>query len=169
MEQADRYLDQLRQDGFVFLRDFFAAETADRACAEIDHWYRMDVGERAKNSHAGMVHRGSAGVTHLHAPSHLMMVDVYGKSPTLDAMVEKIFTDPVSARVLERVLGKHFKLRGYNARRMTGAYDPKPVSPYGLPHDWHRDWRGEVGIALLLTDIPPRGNSGTPLLPASHT
>ena len=169
MEQADRYLDQLRADGFVFLRDFFPPETADRARAEIDRWYHKDMQERADKGSTAMVHRGSAGVTHLHAPSHVMMVDVYGKSPTLDAMVEKIFTDPVSARVLERVIGKHFKLRGYNVRRMTGVCDPKPAAPYGLPHDWHRDWRGEVGIALLLTDVPTGGNSGTALLPGSHT
>ena len=66
--------------------------------------------------------------------------------------------------------GKYLKFRGYNIRRMTGEYDPGPKYPRGssLPHEWHRDSPGELGIGILLTDIPEGGNAGTAFVPGSH-
>ncbi|MGC3966256.1 MAG: phytanoyl-CoA dioxygenase family protein [Pirellulales bacterium] len=96
------------------------------------------------------------------------VVDIYGYSPALEAMVERVLTDPVASAVLEKAVGKHFKIRGYNLRRMDGSLDPLTDGPQAVPHVWHRDWRGEFGISILLSDVPEPNNSGTCFVPGSH-
>jgi hypothetical protein len=77
-------------------------------------------------------------------------------------MFERLLTDPLSRGLLTALAGPRFKMRGYNIRRMTGAYDPPPA------HEWHRDSPGEFGIGIFLTDVPPREHAATALVPGSH-
>jgi hypothetical protein len=64
--------------------------------------------------------------------------------------------------------GKHIKLRGYNVRVMTGSPDHAPQNPGGQALEWHRDASGEMGIGILLSDVPEGGNGGTALVRGSH-
>jgi putative 2OG-Fe(II) oxygenase len=170
MTDASQLVEQLKRDGFVFFRDVFSPEMVDRAHQELLEWFNKDLVDRQQTNLTNEIqHTGSAGPTQLSKPSHLLL-DSYAKSPTLDQMINTILTHPTSAAVLERMVGKNYKLRGYNVRRMTGNHDPAPSSSVepALPHEWHRDSLGEVGIGLLLTDVPPGGNGGTALVPGSH-
>jgi putative 2OG-Fe(II) oxygenase len=90
------------------------------------------------------------------------MIDGYSKSPTLDQMFETFLTSELTKPVIEALAGKNIKLRGYNIRRMTGAYNPAPA------HEWHRDSLGEFGFGILLTDIEPDDNGATAFVPGSH-
>lgn len=62
-------------------------------------------------------------------------------------MFERILTDPLSRGLLRAVVGERFKMRGYNIRRMSGAYDPPPA------HEWHRNSRGEFFIPLPSPEV----------------
>jgi putative 2OG-Fe(II) oxygenase len=162
-------VEQVRRDGVVFFRNLVDPGLADRALRELSPWFTRDIEERTRTSHDQTAYTGNAGYSTLTHSTHIL-TDVYGKSPALDQIMEKILTDPISASVLERMAGKNIKFRGYNVRLMTGSHDPSPTYPAGtaIPHEWHRDSPGEMGIGLLLTDVPEGGNGGTAFTPCSH-
>src|SRR5207244_2819906 len=147
----------------VTFRDGFASSLIARAKEQVDRVCRAHV--ETSDSDAP---EPAAPLKILHFDTFAFLVDLYGRSPALEAMVEKILTDPVPSRVLEKSLGKHYKVRGFNARRMYGNPDPLRGGPFAIPHEWHRDWKGEFGISILLSDIPERNNAGTALVPGSH-
>lgn len=151
----------LENDGFVRLNSFFDPETIKKAHSEIKEWYAKDLSARTTNKVTEPHWNGPAGKTVLTSPSHLM-IDAYCKSPTLDLLFEKMLTDPVAKKILEDLTGGNIKLRGYNIRRMTGAYNPAPA------HEWHRDSLGEIGFGILLTDVEPDTNAATAFVPGSH-
>ena len=161
MTDLQGLVDTVRRDGFVVVRGFLPRETVARAHAELEEWYRKDLEDRQARGVATATYTGVAGTSVLTPPSHLL-IDVYGKSPAFDALFEKILTDPLSRGLLTRVAGERFKMRGYNIRRMTGAYDPPPA------HEWHRDSPGEFGIGIFLTDVAAEEHGATALVPGSH-
>ena len=161
MVDAAELTDTLRRDGFVVFRDFFPPETVEQAHRELEGWYRKDLADRAAKGVTLPPFEGAAGASQLTAPSHLLL-DVYGKSPAFDGLFEKVLTDPLSSAVLRAFAGQRFKMRGYNIRRMTGAYDPPPA------HEWHRDSPGEFCIGIFLTDVQPEEHAATALVPGSH-
>ena len=169
MDNTEALVEQVRRDGVVFFRNLVDAGLADRARRELAPWFTRDIEERSRAGHEQTPFTGAAGYSTLTHATHIL-TDVYGKSPALDQMMEKILTDPISASVLERMAGKNIKFRGYNVRLMTGNHDPSPAHPAGtaIPHEWHRDSPGEMGIGLLLTDVPEGGNGGTAFTPGSH-
>ena len=169
MASLEELVSVLRRDGFVFLRDFFPVAQVDRAAQQLTHWYDVDRKDREANRVTKDRYRGAAGTSNLTTPTHLL-IDAYGRSPVLDEMVERVLTDSLTASILRRMGGRYLKFRGYNIRRMTGSYDPGPSYPRcaALPHEWHRDSPGEMGIGIFLSDIPAGGNAGTALMPGSH-
>lgn len=90
-------LSQVKRDGFVMLPDFFAPEQAAQAHREILAWYEQDLAERQQRGLTEPRHDGVAGVTILTRPTHLML-DVYGRSPALDAMFEQFLDHPTRCR-----------------------------------------------------------------------
>jgi hypothetical protein len=166
-DHVDHLSETLERDGFVVVPDFFDPALVTQARNEIDSWYQRDLEERKRCS-AEVLHDGVAGKSVLTAPTHLML-DVYAKSPTLDALFEKILTDPASSRLLEKLAGKNIKLRGYNIKRMTKNRDPKPsLGPTPLPHEWHIDSPNEICITIPLDDFSQPGNGTTALMKGSH-
>ncbi len=161
MTDLQSLVQTLRRDGFVVIRDFFPPEQVARAHAEMEAWFQKDIEDRRAKGVTGAPFAGVAGSSQLTRPSHLLL-DVYGKSPTFDSMFEKILTDPLSRGLLTALAGPRFKMRGYNIRRMSGAYDPPPA------HEWHRDSRGEFCIGIFLTDVAPEEHGATALVPGSH-
>jgi len=152
---------ELEQNGFVTFQNFLPSEMAQKAHDELKAWYQKDLEERKREHVTEAHHDGCAGHTILTKPSHLML-DVYGKSPTLDKMVDKILTDPLTAAVLKKMVGSDIDFYGYNVRLMTGTYDPAPA------HEFHRDSPGEMGIGILLTDVPSGNAAATAVVPGSH-
>jgi hypothetical protein len=166
---AEEKIQELRRDGFVFFRQLYSPELARKAHDELKAWYDRDNQAREREGIRAETWTGPAGTTVKTEPTHLL-IDAYGKSPALDRIVDTILTHPVSAAVFHKMVGEHYKFRGYNVRLMTGAFDPGPQSPphTALPHEWHRDSPGEFGIGIFLTSMPAGGNGGTALLPGSH-
>jgi Phytanoyl-CoA dioxygenase (PhyH) len=167
MDEVKNRVEELRRDGFAFFRNLIPLELVNQARAELMHWCQEDLNDRSRTGNQEVEHRGVVGRTRVTSEMHLL-VDVFGKSPALDAIMETIFSQPQSAQALEKMAGKHIKLRGYNVRVMTGAYDPAPPYPAAQPLEWHRDSPGEMGIGILLTDVPEGGNGGTALARGSH-
>lgn len=161
MTELHSLVETVRRDGFVVVRDFFPPELVARAHAELEAWFQKDVEDRRARGVTEPPFVGVAGSSQLTRPSHLLL-DVYGKSPAFDVMFEKILTDPLSRGLLSKVAGERFKMRGYNIRRMSGAYDPPPA------HEWHRDSPGEFCIGIFLTDVAPDEHGATALVPGSH-
>jgi ectoine hydroxylase-related dioxygenase (phytanoyl-CoA dioxygenase family) len=163
-----RVAGELEKEGFHVFRNFLDRELVEKARQEISEWLETDIRERAESGSPKPWHSGSAGTSILTSPTHILL-DAYCKSPTLDQLVEKILSDPLSGGVLSELAGEHIKFRGYNIQRMTGTPDPRPslgASPN--PHEWHRDSPGEFGIALFLEDVPGPNNGATSLVPGSH-
>jgi hypothetical protein len=158
----------LETNGFVVVRDFFDPAEVTRAHDEVERWYRLDEDERHQKNFTEPTCNGVAGKTILTEPTHLML-DVYAKSPTLDALFERILTDPRSASLLESLAGRNLKLRGYNIKRMTGKHDPRPsIGPAPNPHEWHRDSPYEICIAIFLDDFSQPDNGTTALMSGSQ-
>jgi hypothetical protein len=169
MASLEELVAVLRRDGFVFLRDFFPVAQVAKAAQELTRWYEVDRQDREANRVHKERYHGAAGTSNLTASTHLL-IDAYGRSAVLDEMVERVLTDSLTSALLRRMGGRYLKFRGYNIRRMTGRYDPGPSYPRrsALPHEWHRDSPGEMGIGVFLSDIPEGGNAGTALVPGSH-
>ena len=161
MSELAKNISKLEADGFVMLKNFFNANDAQKAHDELNHWYNLDTKYRAENNVDVEMFNSPAGTFVLTKPSHLM-IDAYGKSPTLDSMFEKFLSDKSTQPLIEALAGKNIKLRGYNIRKMTGAYNPPPA------HEWHRDSLGEFGFGILLTDVGPDENAATSFVPGSH-
>jgi phytanoyl-CoA dioxygenase PhyH len=160
--------DALRSDGFVVFRKFLPLADVEQARAQIAALYERDLEERRARGISDYHHDGAAGHSILTKPTHLLL-DLYGKSPALDRIFERILTDPVSSAVLEELCGGDIKLRGYNCTRLTGEYDPAPaLGPAPNPHEWHRDSFGEIGFGIFLDDFPGPNHGTTALMRGSH-
>lgn len=151
----------LRRDGFVMLPGFFSPDLAARARTELEALFLADLKEREEKAVADPHFDGSAGHSILTSPSHLLL-DVCGKCPSLDGMLESLLTDGATRGLLTALSGPHVKMRGVNVRWMTGAPDPPPA------HDWHRDTAGAVNLGILLTDVPPGANAATGFIRGSQ-
>lgn len=108
-QSAESLAQDLERDGFVVVPGFLDPARVAKARDEIDAWYRRDREER-KAGAAAELHEGVAGKSILRHDTHLML-DVYGTSPTLDALFEQILTDARSAAILEALAGRNLKLR----------------------------------------------------------
>jgi ectoine hydroxylase-related dioxygenase (phytanoyl-CoA dioxygenase family) len=158
----------LEKTGFHVFHNALDRDLVEKARQEITEWLEADIRERPEALSKEGWFTSSAGRSVLTRPTHIVL-DAYGKSPALDQLVEKILSDPLSAGVLKELAGEHIKFRGYNIQRMTGAPDPRPtIGIAANPHEWHRDSRGEFGIALFLEDVPGPDNGATSLVPGSH-
>jgi hypothetical protein len=155
------HVEALRRDGFVVVPGFFPVAQVEQAHRELEACFEKDRQARRDAGVEEMAWEGPCGRSQLSRPSHLLL-DVYGRSPAFDAMFERLLTDPVSRGLITALAGPRFKMRGYNVRRMTGAYDPPPA------HEWHRDSPGEFGMGIFLTDVLPREHAATALVPGSH-
>ena len=161
MPDLQTLVDTVRRDGYAIVRDFLPPELVARAHAELEACFQKDVEDRQARGVTSAPYAGPVGRSVLTRPSHLLL-DVYGRSPAFDALFEKILTDPLSRGLLSNVAGQRFKMRGYNVRRMSGAYDPPPA------HEWHRDSPGEFCVGIFLTDVEPEEHGATALVPGSH-
>lgn len=167
-QTAESLAQDLEKDGFVVVRNFFDPELVRKAHDEIEAWYQRDLEDRKSRKILNTTVDGVAGKTILTEPTHLML-DVYGRSPTLDALFEKILSDSISARLLSALAGPNLKLRGYNIKRMTGHPDPRPtMGPSPIPHEWHTDSPSEICIAIYLDDFTQPDNGTTALMRGSH-
>ncbi len=102
------------------------------------------------------------------APTHLLL-DVYGKCPTLDRLVEKILTDELSFALLRKMARPKLKLRGDNAQQLTGFLGEAPKAGSAPnPHEWHRDSPGEVCISIFLTGFDGPNMEATSLVLGGH-
>jgi putative 2OG-Fe(II) oxygenase len=160
-ENLNQTVQTLERDGFVMFKNFFDSALAESAHKQMESLYSKDLQARREQGIKEARWNGPSGVSVLTEPTHLM-IDAYTKSPALDQMFEKFLTDPKTKPVIEKLAGPHIKLRGYNVRRMTGAFDPPPS------HEWHRDSTGEFGFGILLTDVEPGENGATAFVPGSH-
>jgi hypothetical protein len=166
--EAVQLVETLKRDGFVMFTKFFDLAQVERAFQEINSLFEMDLMDRKSCGTTKEHYDSSAGHTVLTRPTHLL-IDFYGKSPTFDAMFEKILSDPLSRSVLRQLAGEDIKLRGYNCTRLTGEYDPAPnIGPASNPHDWHRDSPGEFGFGIYLSDFAAPNQGTTSLIRGSH-
>lgn len=140
---AATWISDLERDGFVVVKDFFRSEEVGRARAEI--------APLANPAHQG---------------PYEYLLNIYGKSPTLDAMVERILTDPETKKLMQALAGAHIKLRGYNVRRMTGEFNP--ADNLNPAMDWHRDAPGEFCLAIFIEEPMDGENAATAAIPGSH-
>jgi hypothetical protein len=158
----------LRRDGFAFFRDFLPLSEVDEARREVEALYAADLAERAAAGITEPHYDGVAGHSILTKPTHLLL-NLYGRSPALDRLFERVLTDPASSAVLADLVGGDLKLRGYNCTRLTGEHDPRPErGPAPNPHEWHRDSTGEIGFGIFLSDFPETGQGSTALMRGSH-
>jgi hypothetical protein len=140
---ADAWISDLEHDGFVVVKDFFDRALVERA--------RAEVAPLANPAHKG---------------PYEYLTNIYGESPTLDAMVEKMLTDQDSSELIRAMAGPNIKLRGYNVRRMTGEFDPaENLNP---AMDWHQDAPGEFCLALVLEEALDAENAATAAVLGSH-
>jgi hypothetical protein len=143
----DRLVQKVDDEGFVVIRDFLDADLVETARREIDPYFE-------KGDEDTQVERS---LTYARA--------LPGKSPTLDCLLERIFSDRNVVGLLQAIAGKNFKIKNINARRMNGATDIGDQFHHGLP--WHRDDEPEFTIGIVLADIEESG-PGTGIVRGSH-
>ncbi len=152
------------ENGFVFFRNFFPPDIIEKANKEIEDYFL----NHKSNHNEG----GGSKFMEWKNPSQQkildVMIDVYGKCPTLDHLVGQFLEDSTSSEFIKLVAG-NIKLRGYNIQRFTGIIDPRPtIGPAPMNHEWHRDAPGEMNIGILLTDCPGPDNGASALIKGSQ-
>jgi Phytanoyl-CoA dioxygenase (PhyH) len=165
MTTSEELLSTLDRDGFVIVSSFLDERVVDEARRDLEAIYTRDLEERRmRNAEEASFSHGSTK-TVLTPPSHLAL-RLPGRSKALDQCFEKIFTDPLTSKVLRGMAGEHVKIRDVNCRQMTGTIDDGDfLNP---PHEWHRDSLGEFGIGVFLNEVPSGDNAGTAVVPGSH-
>jgi ectoine hydroxylase-related dioxygenase (phytanoyl-CoA dioxygenase family) len=100
---------------------------------------------------------------------HTMLFPAFRSNAASDVL-EAILSHRVIAEVMERTVGKYFRLRVDLVRRATAVDDG--VDDFQLPHEWHRDSPGEFTFGVFFDDmtVPLSGgtaaiNGGTHFLP----
>ena len=159
-ETANELIQVLQSDGLVMLRKVFDPAEVKLAYQECEKWLEIDLAERKQKLHTAINFEGSVGKSQLNPGKHILL-DFYAKSATLDRLVNRFLTDPRIQTTLETMVGKNYKLRGYNIRQMTGELDLSAM-------EWHRDNRGEFTLAFMLTESFPEGDGTTCYIPGSH-
>src|SRR5258706_15742444 len=140
---ADAWISDLERDGYVVVKDFFDPAEVELARAEI-----APLGNPA--------HKGP----------YEYLINIFGKSPAVDRMVERILTHPESKKLMQALAGPHIKLRGYNVRRMTGEFNP--ADNLNPAMDWHRDAPGEFCLSIFVELPLDAENAATAAIPGSH-
>ena len=152
----------LERDGFVVLNGVLPPAEVEEARQDLVKLFELDVNARKeKGGTEAYFQDGPIGQTILTAPSHLAL-DMFGKSPVFDRLLEKMLTHPRMRRVVEAWCGPHFRIGSVNIRYMTGAIDPPPA------HELHRDGPYSINLCIMLSDIEPGENAATALVPGSH-
>ncbi|MDK3155374.1 phytanoyl-CoA dioxygenase family protein [Kamptonema cortianum] len=163
-----KLINRVRDDGFVVFHDFLPKPLVAKARQEVAELFAQDLQERQAKGEVSPHYKGGAGHSILTSPTHLLL-DLYGKSPSLDQLVEIILTNDVSRKVMSAVAGPHIKFRGYNCTRMTGEYNPPPsAGPAPAVHDWHRDSFCEIGLGIFLDPFDSPDSGTTSLIRGSH-
>lgn len=93
-------------------------------------------------------------------------LDLPGKYPKTDALLEQLLTAPATQDLLTQALGAKFRIRDINARLMTGVDDPaKNNIP---PHELHVDTHGEFCLVIALSEASGRDMSATTFVDGTH-
>jgi putative 2OG-Fe(II) oxygenase len=158
--QTQELVETIERDGLVMLRSALDPTLVRQANEEVEAWLKIDLAERKEAGVAAGNFHGSAGRSSVDEAKHLL-IDFFGKSPVLDRLAEQLLTEPRIAATVERAVGKHHKLRGYNIRHLTGGAEYSAM-------EWHRDNRGEFNFAILLNQTEPEGDGATCYIPGSH-
>jgi len=140
---AAEWIADLDRDGFVVVKDFYSPAEVEQA--------RKEIVPLANPEHEGAFE---------------YLINIFGKSPALDHMVERILTEPESKKLMEGMAGPYIKLRGYNVRRMTGKFDPSDNLNPAM--DWHCDAPGEFCLAIFIELPLDAENAATAAIPGSH-
>ncbi len=159
-EKAQKYFEELKQNGLLMLRGFLNPVEVEQARQELERWFDLDLQERKSKKINEGAHIGVAGNTHLNQGKHVL-VDVFTKSPTLDRLFDKMLTDSSLSHVVRNTVGENVKLRGYNVRKMTGNLSQSAM-------EWHRDNPGEISWAIILSESDPLVDASTAYVPGSH-
>lgn len=152
--------DELKSNGCTFVRNFISISDIQKIKNDIEKWKTIDLEERqAARADYGRFH-GSAGVTFYNQGKHII-TDFFARSNSLDQAIDRLLSDESVSKLLEFIGGKNLKLRGYNARCMTG-------NPEYSAMEWHRDNIGEITIGIVMDDQGESSDGATCYVPGSH-
>jgi hypothetical protein len=155
-------LSALDRDGYVVLNGILPAAEVETARQDLAKLFEHDVAARKeKGITEAYFTDGPVGQTILTGASHLAL-DMYGKSPVFDQLLEQMLTHPRVRRVVQAWSGPHFRIGSVNIRYMTGASDPPPA------HELHRDGPYSMNLCIMLSDVEPGENAATALVPGTH-
>jgi putative 2OG-Fe(II) oxygenase len=156
MMNARATIDALARDGYARLGNPFSSEQIQLMQAEVDRVYAQPREPFSKLQQEKKA--GRYGLKVLVNSDWSVALDVAGFSPKLDALLEHAMSDPAVKEVLGGVLGQHYKLEQVNVRR---------AEPGGNGQHLHQDAVGEMGMTILVRDLPELGGA-TAFLPGSH-
>ncbi len=159
---ADELVRRLREDGFFILRSAFGrarvSELRPRLAAMLDE----DMARiRAPEGASLPARYESWHSEHQHA---ILFPCVH--SAGLAELFDEILSDPVFTAMTDRVLGREYRLRADDVRRLSGVNDW--VDDFQLPHEWHRDSPGEFTFGVFFDDVTPRASGATTVIRGSH-
>lgn len=156
MLDSEATIAAMARDGFARLGNPFSPEQLDVLRAEVDRLYKEPREPFAKLQQEKRA--GRYGLKVLENSDWSVALDVAGFSPEFDALLEHALSHPAVKAVLEGVLGAHYKLEQVNVRR---------AEPGGNGQHLHQDAVGEMGMTILVRDLPQLGGA-TAFLPGSH-
>lgn len=155
-------LARLERDGFVVLDAILPKSEVEQARQELAALFDRDVEARqAQGINEAYFKESPIGQTIRTPQSHLAL-DMFGKSPVFDRLLDQMLTHPRVRRVVAGWCGPHFKIGSVNIRYMTGAIDPPPA------HELHRDGAYAMNLCIMLSDVEPGDNAATAIVPGTQ-
>jgi ectoine hydroxylase-related dioxygenase (phytanoyl-CoA dioxygenase family) len=162
-EQVESIFQCVESNGYYIWPKFFDLDELDLVKSELLSLIEENRLEREKTS--GRYPHISISGSALTKEMHVITFPCF-KKQRVATLVERVFTDPIIVRVLEKICGENFRLRTDVVRKSTGVNDW--VDKFQIPHGWHRDTSGEFTFGIIFDDATDANNGSTGVIPGTH-
>lgn len=158
-------IDRVEKDGYFVIKNFFKREAVEKARAELE--IILDKDEKRRIAMGGRAIDDSVEFRSIYTKlMHTIWFPAL-QSPAYKQLADDMFESDVIKDFMQALTGDSFRLRIDLIRRSSGDNDH--VDKFQLPHDWHRDARGEFTFGIFFDDLPEHGGGGgTAVIPETH-
>lgn len=162
-KQTDLY-ELVERDGYFVLPDFYNPEVIASLRERLGRLLDADEAKRDANRQPMCINENGVRSDYTNDMHNLLFPSFL--DPLFADTVTATLELPIVQSMLERVVGKGYRMRADLVRRSTGMDDS--VDIIQLPHNWHRDSPGEFTFGFFLDDCSAPDSGGTAVVPGTH-
>lgn len=159
MITSDDLYKQVREDGFFVFPQFFNQAIVEKTRSELTRLLD-DYEEIHKESGEKTIKEEGFNSKYISMMHTFLFPSL--KSKGLAEMIETVLDDVEIKKFIRKVIGENYRMRVDLVRRSSGVDDG--VDDFQIPHQWHRDTRGEFTFGIFFDDMSAPESGGTAVI-----